>query len=1057
MHVRRLLFALLLLSPHVYAQCSISINTPMNNATVSGPTAITVSVTSCPTIARVEYRLNGGRLPGEGTWINSFSSTPPYSLTYNMSYEWDGTHQLTAQVVDYSGTVLATSAAVNVIVDQWTLATTPGNGLVLTAPDPTVTQSGTITVTATPNITPSNNPALQSIIGSSIISCYVDGVRIFSNQTNTIAAQSFSWDTTTVENGTHGLLCNMRLSDSISNTNLAEGPTHSVERQITISNGNHSRELRLNYGVAYLWLGGTTTVALVPRVANDDNTEASATATFTSGTPGVATVGSCIGVSSCTVTAVAAGTSIITATSGALTRTMRVVVQAGAPVAPQFTYNGQILTSYSPGNSQFFRTLFATDVAVQNNAPLWAAFKISGMNSFELGLYSSPADQGYPNLATWKVLQDALTTNPANAALTGTGYRSLVATCSSMISNGLNLQSSADGQFTTRINYALAQLANKIGMCLGPDEDYLPPPRIPGGGLIGATNGPSEIDVSSGTATVVWPQRTRNGTGGYRLDIVGSTNSCLNAANLNVGGTSGNFTYSTGCANGTYKPSGGTMTETGFTVLAYNEIPNCEASNGCQNVAPLNIQVPNSIVTDVVAALNASPNPVGFAHPLQGGASAATQSLYNGVVDGVRVSNFGSIYWASSLQPPAPHNKGTQNLIADADSAFWVQWPGMEQSHPISMESHGSGVWFQNGGVSYTLGSTTGNSFTTTTAFNPVPPVAAKIVVTGSSCNGNYDIATVNSGAHSFTVTQSPGCTGSGGSVLIGTGNAYFTPPVDVPKLAGMNGVQQTAIDWFIAGLPSVAAERIFAYDQTPQVRINYPSPRDQTMWKGGNCADGCQTGMNYNGNTPGADDRWNGMRNAYLTMKALEPQLLQPVCNAPDLGSPFHPAAKCAAAGTLVWVVSDHDGPSTVNFPSSLWSVYNSGLAAITRYQIVNGAFVVITNLAAGSTSDTFVAGNSEVDLWYFPKTSTPLINTATIGFNPASVGATKTAVRYSYVCDATTFVSNLDQQGAMTVFTSAASIAIDKRIGPLCYDYQYLDASNVPVGARSSVHVLD
>jgi hypothetical protein len=71
--------------------------------------------------------------------------------------------------------------------------------------------------------------------------------------------------------------------------------------------------------------------------------------------------------------------------------------------------------------------------------------------------------------------------------------------------------------------------------------------------------------------------------------------------------------------------------------------------------------------------------------------------------------------------------------------------------------------------------------------------------------------------------------------------------------------------------------------------------------------------------------------------------------------------------------------------------------------------------------------------------------------------VGATQTAVRYSYVCNAVTFASNLDQQAPHAIFTNATSLPLFKLPGlPLCYDYLYMDNSNNPIGARSNVQVL-
>ena len=188
-----------------------------------------------------------------------------------------------------------------------------------------------------------------------------------------------------------------------------------------------------------------------------------------------------------------------------------------------------------------------------------------------------------------------------------------------------------------------------------------------------------------------------------------------------------------------------------------------------------------------------------------------------------------------------------------------------------------------------------------------------------------------------------------------------------------------------------------------------------------------------------------------------LEPEIIQPMFNAPDLGPRVHTGAKCSAAGTLVFAIYDSEVPGTLNFPASLWSTSNNGTAPIARIQQIKAAYAATANLAAATTSDSHTVDAAEVDLWWFPTGTTPLAPPVSIGFNPASVGATQTAVRYSHVCNASTFATNLDQQAARTVFTTAASVPLLKLPGlPLCYDYLYLDNSNNPVGARSNVQVL-
>jgi hypothetical protein len=285
---------------------------------------------------------------------------------------------------------------------------------------------------------------------------------------------------------------------------------------------------------------------------------------------------------------------------------------------------------------------------------------------------------------------------------------------------------------------------------------------------------------------------------------------------------------------------------------------------------------------------------------------------------------------------------------------------------------------------------------------------------------------------------------------------------MDRLKFPGLRGVEIAAQQWDALALGAMG-ERLFNYYPTSATQFNdYPNNATAVYTGVGNPPNS----PNFENNNvsliedfsknPSAQERWNAAGVTQQLIAALEPELIQPMCNAPDFGPHFHTGAKCGSAGTLIIAINDTEVPGSLNFPSSLWSLYNVGSAPVTRFQEIKAAYVRVTNLAAGTTSDSHTVDGGEIDVWWFPSGSTPLAQPITVGFNPASVGASKTAFRYSYLCDPKNFISNLDQQAAESIFTSATSFSLFNASGPLCYDYQYLDNSNVPVGARSSVQVL-
>lgn len=169
--------------------------------------------------------------------------------------------------------------------------------------------------------------------------------------------------------------------------------------------------------------------------------------------------------------------------------------------------------------------------------------------------------------------------------------------------------------------------------------------------------------------------------------------------------------------------------------------------------------------------------------PLQGSAGANAYTRTNGIYDGVRVSSFGDVYftWDGPGASRAAYSDsvvyvagffqhGQSFLGAARGRVSIIRGLFLELIHP-------NGQWFNVGGALYTLGTTSGAIINTTTPHNAV--AGGKVTITGTaSCNGNFPIASVQSSTQ-LTLTESPGCTGSGGSILITQSLGYYNPPLD--------------------------------------------------------------------------------------------------------------------------------------------------------------------------------------------------------------------------------------------------------------------------------------
>src|SRR5262249_23742832 len=138
----------------------------------------------------------------------------PYSVVWNTAETTVGSHTVTAVVRDTAGRQ-ATAAAVTVTVTVPGPDTVPP-AIVITAPHPAATVSGSVTLTATA----SDN------IGVAGVQFAVDGINVGSELTK--APYATSWDTSTVDDGTHTVIATAR--DAAGNQKWAS---------ITVTVNNH--------------------------------------------------------------------------------------------------------------------------------------------------------------------------------------------------------------------------------------------------------------------------------------------------------------------------------------------------------------------------------------------------------------------------------------------------------------------------------------------------------------------------------------------------------------------------------------------------------------------------------------------------------------------------------------------------------------------------------------------------------------------------------------------------------------------------------------------------
>ena len=170
---------------------TVSMTSPANGANVSGTVQLQASAAAASpaTVTQVQFLLDGQPLGSPDT-------TSPYTYNWTVGSTTPGSHTLSAQVTDSTGDVTtATAITVNVV------ASNPCTGGNDTTP-PTVGITNPTNGETVSGTTPVAGTAMDNCSVSSV-QFFLDGKALGSPVIN--SPYAYSWDTTSVANGTHTL------------------------------------------------------------------------------------------------------------------------------------------------------------------------------------------------------------------------------------------------------------------------------------------------------------------------------------------------------------------------------------------------------------------------------------------------------------------------------------------------------------------------------------------------------------------------------------------------------------------------------------------------------------------------------------------------------------------------------------------------------------------------------------------------------------------------------------------------------------------------------------
>ena len=185
---------------------TVSISSPANGASVNGTVTVnaTAAAASGATISQVQLQVDGAN-------VGSADTSLPYNFSWNSASVSNGSHTLRAVATD-SNNASTTSATVTVTVNN--VSSTPPTTSV-SSPASGASVSGTVTVSA------SASAASGATISK--VQLQVDTANVGSADTS--SPYNFSWNTSSVSNGSHSLRVLATDSNNLSTTSAAVSVT----------------------------------------------------------------------------------------------------------------------------------------------------------------------------------------------------------------------------------------------------------------------------------------------------------------------------------------------------------------------------------------------------------------------------------------------------------------------------------------------------------------------------------------------------------------------------------------------------------------------------------------------------------------------------------------------------------------------------------------------------------------------------------------------------------------------------------------------------------------
>ena len=872
---------------------------------------------------------------------------------------------------------------------------------------------------------------------------------------------------------------------------MAVGGWGLLIQTVTFANGTTPMELRPPYWEVHGVVGGSK-VSVCPTIENTDLTSTALTCNGTGvgyqevddgGQSGVCSVDASGNISFlspgwCKVNVTCSG---CTAKTTSLPQvTVYVQSHSGSITFPHFTHAGPIATSYTPGSSFIPISMWQLDIgdlnATDHNVrPTWfgPTMQSSNLNSAlnNLGSGVGPGTSPQSSCPVWTSTTTEEGKEEAFANLWNIYFEhdlsdvwflnnnsNSVTALSAILNNqqydrqtcvkNLVAHHIATGRYWRYFNDD--EFSNILGAYLMPNT------------LIGGKNWTSAV-VNAGTITfnvqnisaqTQWNQTTGNG---YWVRVASATNSCLNGWYPLNGVFSSSWTSITTCANGTYAPSGGTITESSAAIVTSPEVlAQGQNISSLPNNLPYDQQAWNAVYTDgtfgaVSTAMSsmtctsgtcsihyvANAIPAGNAIRISGATTANLNIVSTITV--VSADTFTITYsnMTGELQPA----DGIYTIATDPNLRLTVDpnWGTnpLFQFYALvrSVANHPAISWSMLGNL-FSVGNSTGlysymgDPNNTDAASDYVPTVPTNVYADDAGVWGYMTYTQASSGLTTRAYQTQPrsGLPGLGVySTKFSQNFQEFNPNTDKPSQLQR---PESLIPETMAML-ALNMDAFRYYNFTGNMGVIYSNTC--CGWSAG----GTGTG---NGSNPFINPKlWASMVHTNALLKMLEPNVLQPFANKPYLGPMFITDAHTSAmyGNELMVVCGDNVayGTQTVTLPQI------SG--GTTLKYILNGY----------SLTTSVLPGNPSTDTEEFCKTpgQTTVFISQPPGFNqmdsvnfspPASLpyGSSKYLIQVGYY-------SGAMQDDPITDCTSGCTIPIQHYHVDAYYRIIYADSNSLPL----------